>query len=114
MGAYIIAEIGTSHAGDPKHLAKLIAKAAEAGADCAKFQWVYADEILHPNSGEVPLPGGPVALYDRFRALEVSADFFREAQALCAANQIDFLCTPFGLRSAKELQALSPPAFKLA
>jgi sialic acid synthase SpsE len=114
VGAYIVAEIGTSHGGDSRQLAKLVQAVAESGADCAKFQWVYADEILHPNSGMVPLPGGPVALYDRFKALEVGTDFFRAAQNLCAQHQIDFLCTPFGFRSARELYSIGAQAFKLA
>ncbi|GHU82975.1 hypothetical protein FACS189468_7720 [Spirochaetia bacterium] len=54
----IIAELGTSHGGDPVKAGELIAAAAEAGADCVKFQIVHAHEILHPRTGEVALPGG--------------------------------------------------------
>jgi sialic acid synthase SpsE len=42
---FVIAEIGTSHQGDPVKAEELIDAAAESGADCAKFQMVIADEI---------------------------------------------------------------------
>ena len=42
MKNYIIAEIGTSHQGDFEEAKKLIDAAAFSGADCVKFQWVYA------------------------------------------------------------------------
>ena len=76
----IIAEIGTAHGSSLEKAKELIDGAAKAGADAVKFQWVYADEILHQNTGFVLLPGGKIPLYDRFRQLEVSADFFASAR----------------------------------
>ena len=46
----VIAEIGTSHGGDINKAFDLIDAAADAGADAVKFQWVIADEILHPKT----------------------------------------------------------------
>ena len=74
----IIAEIGTAHTGSISKAKELINAAKEAGADCVKFQWVYADEILHPKTGFVNLPGGKIPLFDRFRELEVNKEFFVE------------------------------------
>ena len=62
----VIAELGTSHQGDLGKARALIEAAAKAGADCIKFQLVYADEILHPLSGIVDLPTGKIALYDQY------------------------------------------------
>ena len=50
---FIIAEIGTAHGGNFEKAVELMDAAIEAGADAVKFQWVYADEILHPNTGFV-------------------------------------------------------------
>ncbi|MDR2495483.1 MAG: N-acetylneuraminate synthase family protein [Spirochaetaceae bacterium] len=111
---FIIAEIGTSHQGDRQKARDLIDAAAASGADCVKFQMVYADEILHPNTGTVALPGGNIRLYDRFKALEMPPDFFADLKEYAEALGLDFLCTPFGLRSARELRALGPRAFKIA
>jgi sialic acid synthase SpsE len=110
----IIAELGTAHGADLVKAKELIDAAAAAGAGCIKFQIVYADEILHPNTGEVALPGGNIRLYDRFKQLEVDPDFFAELKAHVEARGLLFLCTPFGLRSARELRALQPGVLKIA
>lgn len=113
-GVYIIAEIGTGHGGNIERARELVDAAARSGADCAKFQIVYAAEILHPDTGFVTLPGGPVRLYDRFVELEVAPSFYGEMSEYCASRKIDFLCTPFGLASARELKELGPSRVKIA
>ena len=110
----VIAEIGTAHSGSIEKAKDLVRAARDAGADSAKFQMVYADEILHPDTGFVPLPGGPVSLYERFRSLELPVDFYREMAGFCEECGLLFLCTPFGVRSARELATLRPPAVKIA
>jgi len=110
----IIAELGTSHGGDRAKAAEMVAAAAEAGADCVKLQMVFADEILHPNTGEVPLPGGKIRLYDRFRQLEAPPEFYAEVKERVEALGLLFLCTPFGLKSARLLKELRPKAVKIA
>ena len=111
---FIIAEIGTSHDGDIKKAEELIIAAAESGVDCVKFQYVIADEIIHPNTGNVSLPGGDIPLYDRFRNLERSADFYSELKKITEANDLFFLCTPFGIESAKKLKQIGVEGFKIA
>lgn len=110
----IIAEIGTGHNGDIERAKSLVDAAVSAGADFAKFQIVYADEILHPDTGMVLLPGGMVSLYERFRELEVPFSFFATLADYCASRGITFLCSPFGIRSARELRTLKPTHIKIA
>ncbi len=111
---FIIAELGTSHGGDRAKGLELVAAACEAGADVVKFQHVYADEIVHPATGFVPLPGGPVALYDRFKALETGPLFLASMKEAVEARGALFLCTPFGERSARELLELGVGMMKVA
>ena len=111
---FIIAELGTSHGADPKKAGELIEAAAEAGADCVKFQMVYANEILHPKTGEVGLPGGKIRLYDRFKELELPPAFFAEMKEKAEKKGLVFLCTPFGLKSLRELCELKPKCLKIA
>lgn len=111
---FVIAEIGTSHGGDADHAHRLIDAAAEAGADCAKFQIVFADEIIHPNTGEVPLPGGNVPLFERFRALERNTEFYRSLMEHTEAAGLVFLCSAFGARSAQILRDIRVQAMKIA
>jgi sialic acid synthase SpsE len=112
--ALVIAELGTGHGGDPARARELCDAAGEAGADCIKFQIVYADEILHPNTGVVELPGGNIRLYDRFRELEVPRDFFAGLKDYVESRGLIFLCTPFGPRSAAELKEMNPELVKIA
>jgi len=110
----IIAELGTSHNGDLSKAKEMAAAAAESGAGCIKFQMVFADEILHPNTGEVSLPGGKIRLYDRFKQLEMKPEFYADVKEYVESLGLLFLCTPFGLKSAKILKELKPKIVKIA
>ncbi len=111
---YLIAEVGSSHGGSIDSAKRLLDEIAHAGFDCAKFQWIIADEILHPRSGTVHLPGGPVALYDRFRTLERAPEFYAQLKHLCEERSITFLCTVFGPESLRMLLELDVQAIKIA
>jgi sialic acid synthase SpsE len=110
----IIAELGTSHGGDPVKAAELAAAAAEAGADWIKCQIVFAAEILHPKTGKVALPGGAVSLYEAFRALERGPDFYENLKNEAENRGLRFLASPFGPKSAALLKELNPEAVKIA
>jgi sialic acid synthase SpsE len=114
MPPLIIAELGTAHGGDPVKAKELTAAASEAGADCVKCQIVYADEILHPASGLVPLPGGETPLYEVFKRLEQKPEFYAMMKEEAEKRGLMFLATPFGPKSAAELRALAPKAVKIA
>jgi len=114
LSTMIIAEIGTSHGGSYEKAKELIDAAAGAGCDAVKFQWVYADEILHPDTGFVQLPGGSIRLYDRFRQLETDSAFYAQAAAYARQQGVQFVCSPFGLRSLGELLDIHPDAVKIA
>lgn len=110
----IIAEIGTSHEGSLEKAFKMIDEAAASGADAIKFQWVYADEILHPETGYVKLPTGNIRLYDRFKQLECNQDFYKKCLDYVHQKGCKFCCSPFGLRSLKELLEINPDIVKVA
>ncbi len=110
----LIAELGTSHQGDRARARELVDAAAESGADCIKFQLVHADEILHPLSGIVDLPTGKVALYEQFRSLEKAVGFYEDLKSYTESRGVLFLCSPFGLRSARELKSIGAKALKIA
>ncbi len=110
----VIAELGTSHRGDLGRARALIDEAVAAGAECIKFQLVHAEEILHPRAGFVPLPSGRVALYEQFRELERGVDFYAALKEHTESAGALFLCSPFGIRSARELRGLGCRALKIA
>lgn len=110
----IIAEIGTSHEGSLEKAFELIDAACDSGADAIKFQWVYADEILHPDTGFVKLPTGNIRLYDRFKQLECDIDFYKKCLDYVHEKGCKFCCSPFGLRSLQELLEINPDIVKIA
>ena len=110
----IIAEIGTSHEGSFEKACRLVDAAADSGADTIKFQWVYADEILHPKTGFVQLPTGNIPLYERFKQLECPISFYKEMLDYVHSKGCKFCCSPFGLRSLTELLEIKPDYVKVA
>lgn len=110
----IIAEIGTSHGGDIHKAFEMIDNAVWAGSDAVKFQIVYADEILHPNSGYVKLPEGDVLLYDRFKLLEKPLYFYAEIADYARKKGVMFSASVFGEHSFQDLLSLQPDFFKVA
>lgn len=111
---FIIAEIGTSHNGSTGKAQDLIHAARDAGADCVKFQYVIADEIIHPETGNVTLPGGDISLYQRFKELEQPPEFYHKIKETAENSGLTFLCSPFGIESAKELIRMEVQAIKIA
>lgn len=110
----IIAEIGTSHEGSFEKACRLVDAACDSGADTIKFQWVYADEILHPKTGFVKLPTGNIPLYERFKQLECPVSFYKDILNYVHSKGCKFCCSPFGLRSLRELLELKPDYVKIA
>lgn len=111
---FIVAELGTSHLGDLGRGFRLLEEAAKAGADCAKFQVVFADEIVHPKTGYVELPGGKTKLYDVFKGLEKNSGFYRALKEKTEDLGMLFLCTPFGDKSLQLVKELEVQAVKIA
>jgi sialic acid synthase SpsE len=113
-GPLFIAELGTSHGGDRGKAAELVAAAGGAGALCVKCQIVFADEILHPKTGSVRLPGGEIPLYEAFKKLEQGPEFYEFLKDETEKQGLLFLATPFGPKSADLLKNLRPKAVKIA
>lgn len=113
-GTMVIAEIGTSHEGSLEKAKRLIGAAKEAEADAVKFQWVIADEILHPKTGFVDLPTGRIPLYERFKQLECPPDFYAATLECARSLGLKWICSPFGLKSLELLSELKPDAVKIA
>ncbi len=111
---YIIAEIGGSHQGSLAHAKELIHAVKETGANCAKFQAIFAHEIVHPKVGIVPLPTGNISIYEIFKKLERTQDFYQELKNETEKQGLDFLCTPFGLESFALLENIGVNAYKVA
>lgn len=113
---YVIAEAGVNHNGSLDIAARLIAAAAEAGADAVKFQTFDTDSLV--------VARAPQAQYQRSRApasgqremlatLELPTDALAGLRDHAARHGITFLSTPFDLVSLQVLVDLGVPAVKI-
>jgi len=110
----IVAEAGSAHQGELSRAFELIDAAREAGADCVKFQVIFAEEIVHPRTGSIDLPGGRTPIYQRFHELERDLSFYARLKEYTEEQGLLFLCSAFGLRSARLLRDLGVKAVKVA
>jgi len=110
----IVAEAGSAHQGELARAFELIDAAGQAGADCVKFQAIFADEIVHPRTGSIELPGGRTPIYQRFRELERDLSFYARLKEYTEKRGLLFLCSAFGIRSARLLRDLGVEAVKVA
>jgi sialic acid synthase SpsE len=110
----VVAEAGSAHGGDLARGVELVNAAAEAGADAVKFQIIFADEIVHPRTGTIRLPGGEVPIYERFRQLERDEAFYAGLKDEAGRRGLVFLASVFGPRSLSLLRQLGAEAVKIA
>lgn len=99
----IIAELAQGFEGNPGLAALLICGAAKSGADAAKFQLVYADELATPG----------YQYYDLFKGLEMSDEIWaglaKTASEFGVALQVDI----FGPRSLALAEKIGVQTVKL-
>lgn len=85
----IIAELAQGFEGKPMQASLLIKAAARSGADAAKLQMVFADELATPE----------YKYYDLFRSLEMSDEVWAGLVSEARAYGIDLQVDIFGRRS---------------
>ena len=116
---YIIAEAGVNHNGNINIAKDLIDKAKDVGADAVKFQSYKANKLANVNT--------PKVKYQKFNSInsdethlemlqkyELSEDDHINLKNYCDKKNIDFLSTPYDVKSAKLLTRLNVKMFKVA
>lgn len=109
--AYVIAEGCDNHMGDLDAAKEMCLRAKLAGADCIKFQHHLPDEEMLP---DVPMTSNfDIPLYEFLKLHALTLDQHAELMAYCREIGIQYLCTPFSLKAALELDELGVDAFKI-
>jgi len=110
---FVIAEIGINHNGSVDLALELVDQAAEAGADCAKFQLRDLGSLYREGGREGEDLGTQYTLdlLDRFALSE--EDLFR-AFDRCRERGIVPLCTPWDVESLAVLERYGLPGYKVA
>jgi N-acetylneuraminate synthase len=110
MRTLIIAEAGVNHNGDIDRAKKLIAAAAEAGADYVKFQTFIAKNLVSTSAPKAEYQkktteSGETQL-EMIQKLELSREDFIVLIEECRANRIGFFSTAFDFQSFDLLMEL--------
>lgn len=111
---YIIAEIGSNHAGSLERAKELIRQSASAGVDAVKFQSWIADKIQ--NTKELDNAGKLVdsEVFSFMQRFQLPTEWYEELADLSRVLGVDFLSTPFDIGTARVLKALEVPAIKIS
>lgn len=103
MRCQIIAELAQGFEGSPHQARLLVRAAAKAGADAAKFQMVYADELATPEYEHFAL----------FRTLEMPDEVWAGLASYAAELGIALQLDVFGPRSLAVAERVGVEAVKL-
>ncbi len=114
---YVIAEIGQNHQGELSLAKELLHAAKLCGVDAVKSQKRDIMELLTPEERARPYTTahafGPT--YGEHRqALELSREDYAELFAYARSLDIEFFASPWDISSAKTLDELGAPLFKIA
>lgn len=108
---YVIAEGCDNHMGNMQVAKEMCVRAKLAGADCIKFQHHLPDEEMLK---DVPMSSNfDVPLYDFLKLNALTLAQHEELMLFCKKIGIQYLCTPFSLKAAYELNELGVEAYKI-
>ena len=115
---FVIAEIGVNHNGSIEQAKKLILGAKDAGANAVKFQTFDLEELLSDkavtSNYQIKNLGEPKSQSEILQNYILSNDDYIELIDFCDNIQIEFLSTPFGLKSAEFLKNLGLGKVKIS
>jgi len=107
---YFIADVAANHDGDLSRAIDLIHKAAEAGADAAKFQHFNADTIVSKERFDAMgqqlshQSGWKKSVYEVYKGASVPWDWTVDLKKACDDAGVDFMSTPYDLGAVDMLE----------
>lgn len=113
---FVIAEIGNNHNGSLELAFKLIDAAAEAGANCAKFQ-MRQMASLYRNAGDsrdASADLGAQYTLDLLARFQLDNESLFKAFDYCRGRALLPLCTPWDAESVQQLERYGMLAYKVA
>lgn len=112
--AFLIAEIGNNHNGSLDLAKQLIKAAADAGADCAKFQLRDMESLYIKSGNDNSEDLGSEYTLDLLSRFQLSVDEMFEAFDFTKECGMIPLCTPWDLASLNRLNDYGLEGFKIA
>jgi len=117
LSTLIIAEAGVNHNGSVKTAKKLIDAAVDAGADIVKFQTFTADAIVSKYAKKAKYQeqttNADESHYEMIKKLELDKETHLQLISYCDTRGIQFLSSPFDIKSISLLNELGLNIFKV-
>ena len=114
---YIIAEAGVNHNGDIALAKKMIDTAKRAGADAIKFQTFKAEFIVTKYAKkanyQTATTNSEESQFEMIKKFELDIEAHRKLINRCNQKNINFLSSPFDLKSIELLSNLNLHTFKI-
>ena len=115
--ALIIAEAGPNHNGKLKLAYKLVDLAKKCGADFVKFQTsipeLHISRFAQKAKYQIKNTGSKGSQLEMIKKITLSYSQFRLLKNYCKKKNIEFLSTPFDLKSIDFLKSLKMKYFKI-
>lgn len=108
---FVIAEIGINHEGSLEKAHIMIDAAANAGAECVKFQTHIPHEEMTPN--DLIPDNANETIMEIIERCTLSAEAEAECKRHCDDRGLIFISTPFSFAAVDRLEALGVPAYKI-
>lgn len=113
--SFVIAEIGNNHNGSLELAQRLVDLAADAGADCVKFQMRDMKALYRTADGSSAGEDlGPQYTMNLLTKFSLTNDELFAAFDYARRRGIEVMCTPWDRPSVDALAAYGLPAFKIA
>lgn len=113
---YLIAEVGTTSAGDIEKALSLIRAAADAGVDAVKFQVIDPDQVSDAKATYPVIVDGRerrMNMKEMFERLRFSEAQWHAVAQACGACGVDFFATVDYLEGVDMLETIGVPAHKI-
>jgi len=114
---FIIAEAGVNHNSCVEIAKKMVDAAIEFGVDAIKFQTFCAEELVTSWAKKAEYQqrttGSSESHFDMIKKLELSVAQHEEIIAYCQKKGIQFLSTPFDIKSVNLLKPFNIPIYKI-
>jgi len=112
----IIAEAGVNHNGSLEIAKKLVDVAKDAGANIVKFQSFYTDELVSVDVEKAvyQIRAKEKTQYEMLKNLELSFNDTCELKEYCDVKHIEFMSTPYDIKSVELLDEIGVKRFKIA
>lgn len=107
----VIAELGINHEGNIDKAIKMIDCAADAGAECVKFQCHIIEDEMVPND---VIPGNAdESIWNIMKRCSLNEQQDWQLKSYCESKGLLYLSTPFSRKAADRLERMDVRAYKI-